>query len=335
MPRESTEEQALHLAAGPLFVVGVPRSGTTLLYALLNQHPQIALLHEGDLPLLWPLFLKQQSKLQWLERWNFWNRGLERHQIDISRIPSDVSDARIATQTVCREYARQKCAAIWGDKSPGSHGYLARLAAQFPNARFVIIWRDPADVCRSIMRAGKDSRRFRRRGAVHRALMGYLTLRIGCDRLLHRGIHVHEILYEDLIRNPTEEMMKICRFLGLPFDCNMGSLHGADRSAVPPVGHNDLAKGESIVSSRQQPEILSTNFKRKIERYKVFWREKHGDWPIFHLSQEINARKPLLLERVYDQFLYRLLRTWDLAVVFIFCFAPLGLLKAYRALSAG
>jgi hypothetical protein len=94
-------------------------------------------------------------------------------------------------------------------------------------------------------------------------------------------------------------------------------------------------KGEDIVSSQQQPEALPINLKRKIERYEVFWREKYDDWPIFHPPQQINVRKPPLLERVYDQLFYRLLRGWDLAVVFIYCFAPLALLKAYRALSAG
>ena len=48
--RSSTAE------SGPLFVIGMWRSGTSLLYSLLNQHPQIALLYEGDLPLLRPLF---------------------------------------------------------------------------------------------------------------------------------------------------------------------------------------------------------------------------------------------------------------------------------------
>jgi hypothetical protein len=40
----------------PVFVVGVWRSGTTLLYSLLNQHPDLRLFYESDLPVLWPMF---------------------------------------------------------------------------------------------------------------------------------------------------------------------------------------------------------------------------------------------------------------------------------------
>ena len=70
-------------------------------------------------------------------------------------------------------------------------------------------------------------------------------------------------------------------------------------------------------------------------RYTRFWREKRGDWPISLGSSEGNVRKPFLLERAYDQLLYRLLRSWDSMLVLIYCFAPLSLLKAYRALTVG
>ena len=315
--------------------MGVPRSGTTLLYALLNQHPQIALMYEADLLLLWPLFLKRRSKSQWLKRWNFWRGALERHQLDISRIPSDVTDTRTAIETVCREYAHQKGATIWGDKIANYYGGLSLLRLQFPNARFVVIWRDPADVCRSVIRAGFRSPLLGKRGMAHRALMGCFQLRIERDRLSQRGIHVHEILYEDLVRRPTEEMMKVCRFLGIPFDGKMSTLLAADRSALTPYKHNVLVYGDTIVSSRDQPEVLPADLKRKIERYEVFWRAKHGDWPIFRCAQKSHVRKLLLLERLYDHLLYRLLQGWDLTVVFIYCFAPLQLLKAYRAFKAG
>jgi hypothetical protein len=329
MSRESAERNSQGPADGPLFVVGLPRSGTSLLYALLNQHPQIALLYEGDLPALWPLFLTRRSKSQWRERWNFWNGSIERHQIDSSRIPSDVADIRTATEIAYKQYAQKKNASIWGCKTPNQYDSLVRLAALFPSARFLMIRRDPADICRSIIRASKDSAHFEHKGLTHRALLGCYRLEVERDRLLQRGVPVHVLQYEDLIRTPEDELKKICCFLGIPFHSSMASLENADRSAVMKGAHNTLVRGERIVASRKQPEVLPVTFRRKIERYKNYWRQKHLDWAMT-LSVESDLTEPSWLERAYDEFLYRLLRTWDLVVVFVYCFGPVKLLTTYR-----
>jgi hypothetical protein len=331
MSRESTEKNSPRLSDGPLFVVGLPRSGTSLLYALLNQHPQIALLYEGDLPELWPLFLTQRSRSQWQQRWNFWNGSIERHQIDTRRIPSDVSDIRTATEIAYKQYAEKKNASIWGCKSPNQYDSLVRLAVFFPNARFVIIRRDPADVCRSIIRASKDSARFKQSGLTHRALLGCYRLGIERDRLVQRGVPVHVLQYRDLIGAPADELMKICSFLGIPFYSGMTSLQDADRSAIMEGTHNTLVRGEKIVASRQQPEVLPVGLKRKIERYKSLWRKGNIDLAKFPTSEEDNQNEPPRLERAFDELLYRLLRTWDSFVVFVYCFGPIRLLTAYRS----
>jgi len=93
------------------------RSGSSLLYALLNQHPQVALMYEAELPMLWPVFLKP-GKPSWPERWNFWNQALTRHQIDREKIPANLCAQKAAFETVYKEYARRKGAHFWGDKSP-------------------------------------------------------------------------------------------------------------------------------------------------------------------------------------------------------------------------
>ena len=318
------------MSDGPLFVVGVPRSGTSLLYALLNQHPQIALLYEGDLEALWPLFLTRRSKSQWLERWNFWNGSVERHRIDTSKMPPDVSDIRTATEVAYKQYAHQKPATIWGCKSPNQYDSLVRLADLFPNARFVMIRRDPADVCRSVIQASKDNARFKEKGLTLRVLLGSYQLQIERDRLLQRGTQVHELQYQDLTRAPAEELMKICTFLGIPFHPSMTSLQNADRSAVMEGSHNTLVRGETIVASRKRSEVLPEKLRNKIERYKNLWGQKDVDGTTSHTSEESNLAKPSLLERAYDLLLYRILRTWDSFVVFVYCLAPMELLAAYR-----
>ena len=319
------------MSDGPLFVVGVPRSGTSLLYALLNQHPQIALLYEGDLPSLWPLFLTRRSKSHWLERWNFWNGSVQRHHIDTSQVPPDVSDIRSATEIAYKQYARQQNASIWGCKSPNQYDSLVPLADLFPNAKFVMIRRDPADVCRSIIQASKDNARFKQKGLTLRVLLGSYRLQIERDRLLQCGARVHELQYQDLTRTPAEELMKICTFLGIPFHPSMTSLENADRSAVMEGSHNTLVRGETIVASRKRSEVLPARLRSKIERYKNLWRQQDVDGGTSPTAEESNLTKPTLLERAYDQLLYRFLRSWDSFVVFVYCFAPIKLLTAYRA----
>jgi Sulfotransferase family len=314
----------------PLFLVGVPRSGTSLLYALLNQHPQIALMYEADLPLLWPLFLKRRSRAQWLERWNFWNEGPERHQINISRIPENITDIRTATESAYREYASHKSASIWGCKSPNQYDSLERIASYFPNARFIMIWRDPADVCRSMIRAREGSIRFRQTGLTHRALLGCGDLGTQRDRLRARGLNVHELQYEDLIRNPGQELQKICTFLSIPYDAGMENLGDADRSAVPVFEHNAMVRSEKIVARQKREEVLPPDFKKKIERYKNLWQRQGLDWAVFPVSAESGRATPSIWERAVDRIRYRMLRAWDSFVVFAYCVAPVKLLIAYR-----
>ena len=308
------------------------RSGTSLLYALLNQHPQIALMYEGDLPLFWPFFLLPGGKPNWLARWDFWYAAARRHGLNVSKIPDNIANPRAAAQAVGTEYARQEGAAIWGDKSPNYYDSLPRLLWDFPAARFVIIWRDPTAICRSILHAAEESPWFAKKGMILRGLLGCRELKRGCDQLLASGAHVHQIQYEELIRNAEGTMRGICEFLQVPFEPRMTSLEDADRSAIANGEHHALAKGASIVSSADRSEVLSVDLKKKIDRYICLWREEyHGSWPTLAHPEKLSSETPSLWERLSDRILYRSLRVWDRAVVFIYGLAPLWLLKGYRA----
>lgn len=327
MPQDSS--------SGPLFVVGMWRSGTSLLYALLNQHPQIALMYEGELPVLWPLFSMPGRRWSWPERWDFWNSALQRHRIEPGGVLPAAPDLRSAAESVYKLYANGKGAFIWGDKSPNYYDCLTRLVRHFPQSRFIIIWRNPVGICRSVIRASERDPWFAKPGMVHRALLGCKELKLECDRLRAREVPVYDINYEELTADTEKVMNGVCQFLGIPFDPRMTSLDGADRSAVYEGDHHTLVKGDNIVPSSESSEVLSPPLKRKIERYTLYWKEAWGgEWPVFPRSPGTEAGKPTLAERFFDRAFYRLLRCLDFTVRLIYCFAPLRLLRAYRKLKA-
>ena len=315
-----------------MFVIGMWRSGTSLLYTLLNQHPQIALMYEADLPLLRPLFSHKGSNPDWLVRWEFWNSALSRHRISTGNLPPIVPDLATGAMAVWNEYAGPD--AILGEKSPDYFDSLQTIAREFPGARFIIIWRNPADICRSIIRASRGDSFFAKPGIAHRAILGSHKLKQECDALLRQRIPVHQIQYEEMVRDSTPVMTGICDFLGIPFDAKMCSLQGSDRSAIYEGSHHELVKREEIVSltEHEREEVLPPRLKRKIDRYIGLWKKRYGgEWPKYpEAATSATSGYPNAIERLLDDALFRGLRRLDGFTAFVYCYAPLSWLNRYR-----
>src|ERR1022692_1410204 len=331
---QSATETSGPMNPGPVFVVGMWRSGTSLLYALLNQHPQIGLMYESDLPLLSSLFFLPRKSYSWIPKVDSWNGALTRHKIDTAGIPENIADLPGAFRAVAQQYAGQKGATVWGCKSPNYYDCMNQLASWFPNAKFIVIWRDPADVCRSIVRAAGKSPWFARWGMDLRALLGYQRMKQESDRLVSRGAAIHQLQYDDLVRDPVTAMTAICDFIGVAFDPRMTSLEGADRSAVYNGDHHAMVKSASIVANGERPEVLSAELKSKVERYVVFWRKKYGgEWPVVTAAGNGNrAASPF--ERTRDRIRHGLLRSLDLAVPILYSVVPVSVWQRYRRLKS-
>lgn len=315
---------------GPLFVAGTGRSGTSLLYVLLNKHPQIRLMYEGDLFLLRPLFWIPKPGSRWLARWEFWNGALKRHGLDTERIPLTLTHLPAAMEKAYQEYARQKGALIWGDKSIASHHSLPRLVRDFPDARFIFLWRDLTAICRSVIRATQDEPSFPGPGMM-RTIGRYKALKAQCDHLVSRGVPVHQIHYETLVKDPAGVMADVCKFLDVPFVPAIASLEGADRSAIYEGAHHALVRSECIVSSLERSEAVSADLQRKIERYITMWREESGgEWPLLSFPQTGDSGKPSLREQLFDRVVYCWLRTYDSMALFTSCFVPSHFLSKLR-----
>jgi LPS sulfotransferase NodH len=318
------------MSAGPVFVVGMWRSGTSLLYALLNQHPEIGLMYESDLLTLSSLFLLPRKSSWWLNKVDSWNGALTRHKIDSSAIPENITDLPGAFRAVAQQYAGKKGATVWGCKSPSYYDSMTQLSNWFPQAKFIVIWRDPADVCRSIVRAAEKSSWFARPGTDLRALLGYRRMKKDADELVRRGAAIHQVQYDDLVGDPAGALTAICDFIGVRFDPRMASLEGADRSAVYNGAHHSMVKSSSIVGKRERPEVLSPELKNKVERYVVFWRKQSGGtWPV-KAAVTAGTEAASWSERNKDRVRHRILCSRDWVVPFLYGFIPVPLWQKYR-----
>jgi hypothetical protein len=259
-----------------------------------------------------------------------WNGALTRHQIDPAAIPENISDLPGAFRAVAQQYARKKGATVWGCKSPSYYDCMTELAGWYPEAKFIVIWRDPADVCRSIIRAAEKAVWFQRPGTDLRALLGYRRMKKEADELVRRGAAIHQLQYDDLVRDPAAALTAICEFVGAAYDPRMASLEGADRSAVYKGEHHSMVKSSSIVAKRERPEVLSPELKSKVERYVVFWRKQSGgNWPV-NAAVSDGTQAASWFERTVDRMRHGLLRGLDGSTIFLYSFVPVSVWKRYR-----
>jgi|SRR5580704_17038558 hypothetical protein len=318
----------------PLFVLSVWRSGSSLLYTLLNQHSKIALMYEGDLPRL-PLYLwGRLSNGAWRQRWEFWNQAPSRHGIAIESMPAHVSDVWEATRIVYESVARRKQATIWGEKTPHWYDYPLRKAERFPDARFIFLWRDLHAVIGSMTRAAATHHFFRKSSLATKAILGNERLREACDALKIQSRPVHEINYEDLTSNTSECMEQICQFLEIPFEPSVTSLEGADRSAISGAErqHHALLQGDRIMSQREQPENLSPAMQAKVIRYICRWKQRYCNrWPKYPLRLPEGTKPPGLLELWRDHVHCQSAQCWDVAVTLSYAITPIALVGLWRS----
>ena len=312
------------LCKNPVFVLGVFRSGTSLLFSLLNQHPEIGLMYEcnvWDFPRpLHPIRFRRD----WLRRQEFFNQALSRHRLTFGGSLRGLEDVK-SPDDLYRTYAAGRGASVWGEKSPLYARRLRDLARQYPGASFVLIWRDPAEIYRSILAAGRTSPFFRRRGMLARVVACHEAMIRDVRRLKRQGASLCEVEYDDLVENPGIICRIICGFLHLEFDPRMASLEGADFSSVFNEKHHDHLRRGVIIRQKVTDPLLNGTEKRVLHRFHNRWLELRHD-------RYDQAPLPSALEL----FRYRLTGSfflgWDQLVRVLYEFLPLSWLCSYRRL---
>ncbi|MEM7477323.1 MAG: sulfotransferase [Planctomycetota bacterium] len=142
------------MAVRPIFIVGTGRSGTTLLRALLNAHPDLHISKESTVYLKVSERKLRRSPREELDRF-FTSapfRWLDLDPADVRKRLAAEYDRKDIFESVLRADAEKNGKVHWGDKTPGHWMCLEDLKMDFPDALIIHIMRDPRQVVPSLMR---------------------------------------------------------------------------------------------------------------------------------------------------------------------------------------
>lgn len=292
------------------------------MHALVNRHPQVALMYEAEPLELWRGHGAAPSP-DWTQRLEFFNQTFTRHHLDAQRFAT-IPPGREAALALYREFARAKNAAIIGEKAPSYYTRLPELGKLFPDAQFLIIWRDPLDCCRSAAHAARQNRFFAQRGMNERILLGAETFALGVETLLREKRDVCEVVYDELVKNPEPELRRVCEFLKIPFDPAMLDLKAADTSSVPGGEHHIGVRSGVIGKSSKAAEILPAAFVAKSRRCAHVWKKRFAPLAFARALPGETARGPSLIECVGNVCVRNFWRSVDGFKKFLFRRIPLS-----------
>lgn len=200
----------------PVFIVGSPRSGTTLLRNILNRHPSLAICGEtqfnhyvykrrrafGDLS-----NLKNRQRLvdEYLSIRRIVRLGLDLPHLK-EKLVRDASTYPALFAGVASYYAESAGKQRWGEKTP-QHALISELLCEwFPGAAILHLLRDPRDAVASLQRMP---------WAPNSVISNARTW-LACNLAARKSSHRPEYLlvrYETLVAQPERELARICAHL--------------------------------------------------------------------------------------------------------------------------
>jgi LPS sulfotransferase NodH len=253
--------------SAPVVILGVSRSGTTLLKEMLDRHSQLAIPSESYfIPQLWhrhgteverEAFVADLARLERIAEW-----GVDPAEVG-ARL-GQRSPFHEAVQAIYRCYADARGKSRFGDKTPLYMQQLEVLDRAFPEAQYVHIVRDGRDACVSFLQM---QRRPRFNWARPRGVAGFAAQWRreveGARRFAARraGGRYLELPYEQLVAEPRSRLAEVCAFLGLEFEEGMLEYHrDVDRTRL--VDHPLLGEPPKSARSRWREDMAPGDVRR-------------------------------------------------------------------------
>lgn len=230
-----------NLMQSPIFIIGNPRSGTTLLRLMLNSHKDILIPPECGFAIWWhdkyrnwdlnpadniilSSFLDDLKSSRKIEFWNLDYNELKK--FIIFKQPVSYTDL---VSTIYEFYGKSRGRKFkrWGDKNNFYLRHIDLIKQLFPQVYFIHIIRDGRDVACSYIRLNKKNIISKYAPIFPKKLREIAlewTSNILCIRRSFNILNwqnVLEVKYEDLVSTPYLELKKICSFLKQPFHRSM------------------------------------------------------------------------------------------------------------------
>ena len=202
-----------------IFIVGMPRSGTTLVEQILASHSQAE--GAGELPDL-PQVLAEES-LRRSQPFPRWNADMQ---------PADWQ--RLGERYLERTARWRRNKPMFTDKLPGNWIHIGAIRAMLPGAHIVVCRRDPLETCfscyRQLLPPGSE---FSRTPEDLAAFWRDFDDSAGHWISLHPG-HVYEHDHAALLADPESGVRKLLASCGLPFEQACLHFHESNREVRSP-----------------------------------------------------------------------------------------------------
>ena len=206
------------------FVVGVPRSGTTLLRLMLDAHPELTIPPETHFI---PAVIRAcrrggdadrvAAAMTGHRRWA--DFGIDACELRSRLVALDPLEAGPTLRVFYGLYAARQAKPRWGDKTPGYATKMRRIQRALPEAHFIHLIRDGRDVVLS--RNRKSSRPKPVALAARR-----WKRRVIATRKRSRSVrHYTEVRFEDLVTDTETVVRRVCDYAELRFDSAMLGYH--------------------------------------------------------------------------------------------------------------
>lgn len=207
-------------APDPIFILGLPRAGSTLIEQILASHPDV----DGtlELPNILSLAHQLRGRKQLTDR--------ERYPRILHELPGDelkaLGEDYIETTRIHRQGA-----AFFTDKMPNNFRHIGLIHLILPNARIIDARRNPMDCCwsgfKQLFAEGQEfTYSLEDIGHYYR---GYVDLMDHWDRVLPEG-RILRVQHEDVLEDLEGQVRRILDYCGLPFDPACVEFHKTDRA---------------------------------------------------------------------------------------------------------